>query len=835
MISSKKNPTLQKSPLRQESHSEILERVRRALKIDARTPDTFAASLPFSPEDCTCGCENELQAVVVGSSDAVDLPISIQESTCYRNLLKRHKRDGEHQKKIEGFEAYLYPASSTSSKYRTKRKRERPRSRIQAPSVSTASDLAKDEIWENSWVRFPRTQLNLYANQILERDLHRDKPNPSAGYRKDLSRFFVDVNGMEYLRVPISYLLKLSLADAVGNPAIHTHLRSTAKKMMACYLSDNSSPEIISFFPSPVSTKIGREMKPVRETALRFLLTQLLTGYANTRFKLLENGQRALAYFASHTHQRQKAFNNVIPDAFYRDLFMSPCLSGWDHGEEKHAYMHRCHRVLSRSRLNAVNKLKDAGIITSNLVVLPNISDVSLANNGTHVSFGSNKITTLLKENAPDFTPADEKYLGDLVIKICEHFLPLFVGTYSATPYRLDFEDFHPEKILGFLPHELDFTHLRMIWKQWKKKSGLKILSRPITPFGPELLDRSIRRIFSLKGDIVPDFRLIDYFAAVMSTDENSLLDGKEGNEARLSQDLQEMGIFDTRLSLYMLLRLRKVSIHGFSGMEARYFSTFESLFDDLGEAIQLQRIILTLAWKMILEERVTHDDIPDIPEMESERRQIFFGSAIGIKTVFIHENSPNRFLSTLLTTVQQRKKLNKSIKYPGYIKLHIQDYLVGLVDFLESEMAESLHAPDLSRMIRNLRRRIQSPKENRVADRMVTRIMKKTNVESPLSIRADRFNRTCESYLREDLRKKHMIEGLKVLTEALERLDLWATYRDPECHSVLKTILDDTGMSASAYLSSSKSSLLSETADEKTLEKMIQLIVLTVEQDIPN
>jgi hypothetical protein len=29
--------------------------------------------------------------------------------------------------------------------------------------------------------------------------------------------------------------------------------------------------------------------------------------------------------------------------------------------------------------------------------------------------------------------------------------------------YRLDFWDFHPEKALEFLPHEPDFTHLRMI------------------------------------------------------------------------------------------------------------------------------------------------------------------------------------------------------------------------------------------------------------------------------------------------------------------------------------------------------------------------------------
>jgi hypothetical protein len=36
-----------------------------------------------------------------------------------------------------------------------------------------------------------------------------------------------------------------------------------------------------------------------------------------------------------------------------------------------------------------------------------------------------------------------------------EHFLPLFVGSYSAAPCRIGFRDFHPESALGFLPHEL--------------------------------------------------------------------------------------------------------------------------------------------------------------------------------------------------------------------------------------------------------------------------------------------------------------------------------------------------------------------------------------------
>lgn len=846
---------------RQESHADILKRVCSALKIDKSSTDNFVASLPFSDRDATCGCENEFQAVVMGSPEDVDLPITIKASSCYRNLLKRNRRYRENHKKVTGFEQYLAPDGSGQSQ------KHLPDANLQEdlvvnqylhmdnislgnktnsnpePLEEAGSRSDKDvnshnqnksftNVWENSWVRFPKHHLNLYANQVLDNDLHYDKQNLISGYRKDINRFLINIDGVDFLRIPISYLLKIALANAVGNPALHPELRSTARKMMNCCINDNSSPEILSFFPSPLRIATGREIKAVRETAIRFLLIQLLTAYANKRFRLMKNGQKALVYFASHTPHRQKKFNDFVPDSFYRDIFMSPCLSGWDRGEEKMAYMHICHRVLSRSRLNAVNKLKDAGIIVSNLVVLPNISDVSLANNGTHISIGSKKISALLKNGDPDFTSKDEKYFGDLCIKICEHFLPLFVGTYSATPYRIDFEDFHPEKILGFLPHELDFTHLRMIWQQWKRKADLKIFSRPVTPFGPESLDQFIRRFFSLKGDIVPDFRLIDYFAAVMSTDENSALDGQEGNEKSLAMDLQDMGVFDARMPLYMLMRLRKEAVHGFSGIEARYYSTFESLFNDFGEAIQIQRLIMMLAWKLIIDQKVTHEDIPDMPELESERRQIFFGAAIGIKTVFIKENTPNRFLGSILFTIQQRKKLTRSIKYPGFYKVLIQDYLVALVDIVENEGKEIINSPELHRSVRNLKKRIESPSESRVSERMISEIIKKEGHKKAMDMRAEDFNQASERYLRDDLRKKHMSEGFRTLEEEIQQLDLWVSFRDPSRMEILSSVLEENE-SACNFLSNNKEALLNESATEEVLEKTIQLIVLTVEQTL--
>src|SRR5208283_3953475 len=143
-------------------------------------------------------------------------------------------------------------------------------------------------------------------------------------------------------------------------------------------------------------------------------------------------------YHAPHPPVRQTELSSCISDSFYRELFMSPCLSGWEDGQAKADYMHLCHQVLSRSQLNSVAKLREAGIITNDLIVLPSLSNVSLANNGIHITMGSRALTQALGDAGGSFSLRDEKRVGDLAIKIYEHFLPLFVGTYSAAPSRID-------------------------------------------------------------------------------------------------------------------------------------------------------------------------------------------------------------------------------------------------------------------------------------------------------------------------------------------------------------------------------------------------------------
>ncbi len=763
------------------------------LGIDTTTREALARSLPFTPADTTAGAENEYQTAVEGNAEHVDLVHEIQSSCYFRNLKQRASQG------------------------------DTPRSTVTALACFLAEN--QERIWENSWVRFPNERLNAFAASVLREDLRADKSAPQSPQRCDTHRFFLKLKGQDHLRIPVSYLLKLALADAIGKDEIHAIIRQAGEAAMHHFLSDNTSPETYSFHPVSMTDACGDGSRIACETALRFLFSQLLIQYANRQFGLLDEGQRALLYFAPHPPVRQKVLNNLISDSFYRSLFMSPCLSGWNDGEAKDRYMHLCHTVLSRSQLNGLNKLREAGIITNNLVVLPNTSNISLANNGTHISLGSRKLSAFMRDPRSGFGPGEEKYLGDLVIKIVEHFLPLFVGTYSAAPYRIDFGDFHPERVLGFLPHELNFTHLRMLWRRWKKKADLKILGRSITPFGPEWLDRTLSRCFRLKGDFVPDFRLIDYLVALLSTDEAPALDGQPGNEARLKRDLGELGVFDPCMPLYMLYRCRHFQTHGFTGFEGRHYSLFENLDHDLGHAAHLQMLMTALAYQYIFSGQISHADIPDSPFVESERRQIFFGAAIGIPTFYVKTHTPNRLLARM---VRKTPNTRSSRRYAGYTRVRLEDFQKMLLDLLKKDAPELIEFGGLQHTLGDLEERIRQGGYQSVSARLTRRICREAGAKSPLALSHDEFNTAAESFYRERLRREQMGQALDLWCDRVQSLDSPQTWRKGRYNQALISLLD--GKDAAAYISRMRDGVLSETLPVADMGRLIHLMLLTLD-----
>jgi len=752
-----------------------------------------AGNLPFSLYDTTAGSETELQAVVLGRKEDVDLAITIGGSRTFANLIRRRAAGELPHRALSDLERYI--------------------------------EENGEGVWENSWVRFPVALLGPCAREILSRDLLADKADPSRGPRGDGGDFLFPCGTEEYLRIPISYLLKLSLAEAIdGQPPV---VAETGRQMLDHFLNDNTSPETFSFHVCTLTPENGMGRAVAGETAKRFLLTQLLLQYANGRFGLALRGQKAMAFYSPHPPIRQKRLNNCISDAFYREIFMNPCLSGWNRGEEKKAYMNLCHRVLSQSQLNALAMLREAGIITRNLVVLPNTSNVSLANNGTHISLGSRKLTALLKDPASGFTRRHEKYLGDLAIKITEHFLPLFVGTYSATPYRLDFKDFHPENVLGFLPHELDFTHLRMLWRRWQKKAKLNLCGRSVTPFGPPWLDRTLAAFFRLKGDFIPDFRLVDYLVALRSTETSPALDGTLQNHDRLKRDLAEMGVFDQRMSLYLFTKLREFHLMGFSGFEGRYYSLFPGFAEDMARAVDLQNLLNALAFKYMAEGRVEHVDIPDDPFVESERRQILFGRAVGIPTFFVRRDTQNRLLRRI---VEKTDRVRASRRYPGYLRVHHREYALRLLQVLREDGADLIEMFQMVESMANLEARLANPGHESALGKITAGILSRAGeVASPLKLSAPVFNEAAERYYRNELRLKHLEEGLGVLEVDLERLSGTDCAEGAALRELLRAF---TGRKIGAWLRGHFPMILQEKAPPALLERLIALLVLTVARD---
>jgi hypothetical protein len=773
-----------------------LDRVREILGFDISSSKNRAASLPFSLRDTTAGAENELQAVVIGRREDVDFPQVIEASNYFRNVRKRMAAGEISRNAVSDLESFL--------------------------------NHNPEGVWENSWVRFPATVLNEYAKTVFERDLLADKTRAEVGRRQDAGCFFVTVNGREQIRTPVSYLLKLSLAGVLGeDPRPHPLIRRTGERLLDHFLNDNSSPETFSFCPVDLKPGNGMGRRLARESLKRFLLCQLLIRYANRRFGLEESGQRAEVYSAPHPPLRQRRLNDLIPDGFYRKLFMSPCLSGWNRGEVKQEYMHLCHMVLSRSQLNGVAKLREAGIVSRNLVVLPNTSNTSLANNGVHISIGSRKLTELLKDPESGFTARDEKHLGDLAIKIAEHFLPLFVGTYSAAPYRLDFQDFHPEKVLGYLPHELDFTHLRMLWRRWKKKARLRFFGHPITPLGPVWLDRRLSRLLGLKGDYVPDFRLLDYLVALMSTVESPALDGCCDSDQRLKKDLAELGVFDAGMPLYLLYRLRRCADMGYSGFEARYYSLFEDVETDMGDAASLQTLITALAWQYILTGAVSHAHIPDTPFVESERRQVFFGAAIDIPTFFVHSRTPNLFMRKILRRTDRSRP---SRRYKGYIRVHQTEYRRALVRLLREEGADLIAMMNLGDTLQGLKQRIEDPRSTAVG-RLTRGILREADAPSPLALSAETFNSAAERYYRETLRRRHTAAAFDLLEEDFQVLHSYAILGREDFREALVSVL---GTAAPAdFFDNVRRAVSRDTATAGDLFRLIRLVLLSVSVDL--
>ena len=712
----------------------------------ARAQQRFARQLgldrapPFTGTDVTAGAENELGAAVLGPRAAVDLPNRLPDSPHLESLSP-------------------------------------------AARAALAEWLAKnpEQVWEHSWLRVARDRLHPNALAQVERDL--------AG-RSDRVDFEVDA---ERFRLPASYVLKLALIDIAA--CLPTAFAAIASRTAECFVNDNTAPEILS--THIVSSQAGGlGVAVANENAQRFLLTQLLTAYANEQFDLTATGQTLTVYGAPNPPQRLKQLSRLLPSDYYRELLMNPCLSGFEDGAAKRNYMHLCHATLSRSRQHAHARLTMAGIGRSR-VIERLVCDTSLLNNGTHLSLGSRVLGAAFAE--PD-NAAAEKYFGDLGAKIIEHYLPLFVGLYSGAPARLAANDLKPERALGFLPNEIVGPFLKLTWQSWKRKAGL---------------------LASLKGDMVPDARLLDYFAALPSLPGQGALDGQVGNGERLKHQLETQGLYSQNMTVYALYRLREHARMGYSGFEGRHYSLFASFMDDLAPAADLQALITAVAYQALVRGEVTHSHIPDDPETESERRQLFFALAAGLPIAYVRRTTRNRFL---LRVLAHTLRTRPSKRHPQFYKVYLDDYRRALVRVLADD-AERLLDYGRHPVLADLQARLAHPTERSAVGSLTRGVLNELGAAQPLDVDAGTFNRAAERYYRGTLRTRQLAEGVEACGALMADN---TSRRQRECRqALLQALLGATP--ATQFMAQTRAAVLREAADPATLRAWIGLVLVNV------
>jgi hypothetical protein len=365
-----------------------------------------------------------------------------------------------------------------------------------------------------------------------------------------------------------------------------------------------------------------------------------------------------------------------------------------------------------------------------------------------------------------------------------------------------------------------------MLWRRWKKKARLTVFGQPVTPLGPLWLDKILSTLFCLKGDCVTDFRMVDYLVALLSTSESPALDGTIGNDTRLKRDLSQLGIFNEAMSLYLLYKLRTFQTMGFCGFEGRHYSLFASFDTDMADGITLQALITALAFKYIAAGTVRHCDIPDSPEIESERRQVIFGTALDIATCNVRHDSSNRFLHHIL--VRTRKTRN-SRRYHGYLRVRLDDYRLALLRTIEEDGQDLIDQFRAHDMMARLRDRVVAPDPHAVSHKLLAGILREGGVTSPFHLPAGEFNSAAEGYYRETLRVQQLSEALDILTEDLVRMeqnDGEATAGKEFPAAMYAAAGPGGGMS---FLRDARNRILDGTADGDLLCRCIHLTLLTI------
>jgi hypothetical protein len=268
---------------------------------------------------------------------------------------------------------------------------------------------------------------------------------------------------------------------------------------------------------------------------------------------------------------------------------------------------------------------------------------------------------------------------------------------------------------------------------------------------------------------------------------------------------------------------MRDLGHYGFSGFEGRHYSLFPDLSQSFAMAVNLQTLVTAMAYRWVIEGSVTHADIPDTPGIESERRQIFFATAIGLPTVFIRANTGNQLLRRILGLVKGQRP---SRRYRGYVRIEVSGYQQACLEILRNEEGSRHHPGDCTALFDCLNAMLRG-KRLSAAERLTEALLgTHGRISDPMRINSNDFNRMAEQYYRGDLCRLHMDNGLDTLVEDGIRFDACA---ETETGALKEQLIGSTPMAL--FLRETGCRLRAGEATDREIHLLIVLYLILFHQ----
>jgi hypothetical protein len=175
-------------------------------------------------------------------------------------------------------------------------------------------------------------------------------------------------------------------------------------------------------------------------------------------------------------------------------------------------------------------------------------------------------------------------------------------------------------------------------------------------------------------------------------------------------------------------------------------------------------------------------------------------------------------------------KRSRVSRRYPGFVRVHNDDYRQALVQTLVEDAEDLIEMFGLRETIEDLKARLNDPANRAAGGRLLAGILSGSNRKSPMRMKAEEFNLRAEAYYREELRRKHLAEAFDFLIEDLRRLEAIGVYVDDQIKYALDACL--RGQDAADFVLKTQARVINDMASEDEIRQIINLALLTIYHD---